>query len=74
MGDFSEDAFGDKTEQKINIEHPECGISVRDRKVSLSKKTEKNYKITVTYIRVTDEEAKIKRAIIESIAKKAFKR
>jgi hypothetical protein len=64
----------EKNTTKKNIEHPDCGVTVRDRKVLLSKKTEKTYKVTVTYIQITDEEAKIKRAIIESILKKSYKK
>ena len=53
-----------KTEKTANIEHPECIRTVRSRKGGLSKKAEKSYKVTVTYIQLTDEEARIKRAII----------
>ncbi len=59
--------------RSYNVEHPECNRAIHAKKTVLSKKTEKNYKVTVTYIQVTDEEAKIKRAIIESIIKKGFK-
>jgi len=40
------------------------------RKVTLTKESVKRYKVTVIYIPVSEEEAKIKRAIIESIMKK----
>lgn len=55
------------------IQHAECNRTFYTRKVQLSKKTEKNYTVTVTYIAVSEEEAKIKRAIIESIVKKPHK-
>lgn len=35
-------------------------------------KTEKNYTVIVTYVEVSEEERKIKRAIVESILKKAY--
>ena|GEM_PF-2941569 len=61
---------GGKIEKKIKIQHPDSNKSTQGRKVSLSKKITKTYKVTVTYIQLTDEEAKMKRAIIESIIKK----
>jgi len=77
MRDFNkntEDSLGCKTQHKFNIDPPECITSVQDRKVLPSEKTEKTYKVTVTYIQLTDEEVKIKRAIIESIIKKGYKK
>lgn len=70
MRDLNKDISGGKTEEKISVEHSECEITVRKKKVLPSKKPEKIYKVTITYIHVTDEEAKIKRAIIESIIRK----
>lgn len=40
------------------------------RKVTLTKESVKRYRVTVIYVPVSDEEAKIKRAIIETIMKK----
>lgn len=40
------------------------------RRVTLTRESVKRYKVTVIYIPVSEEEAKIKRAIIESIMKK----
>lgn len=68
------DSLDWKAEEKVLIEHPECKKTVRGKKVSLSKKAEKIYKVTVIYIQLTDEEIKIKRAIIESILKKGYKK
>lgn len=56
----------------INIRHSECNSPVQDRKSTSAQKTEKTYKVTVTYIQLSDEEAKIKRAIIESIMRKGY--
>lgn len=58
----------------VLIEHPESTRNIQGRKAVLSKKTEKSYRVTVRYIPVTAEEAKIKRAIIESIIKKGSKK
>lgn len=44
------------------------------RKCPKTKKAEKTYTVTITYIDITPEEAKIKRAIIESIMKKGYKK
>jgi len=60
-------------QSKIHIEHPECNRTVQEGKVVLSKKAKKTYTVTVTYIQITEEEAKTKRAIIESIIKKSLK-
>lgn len=57
-------------EKIILIEHPECISTVQGRKAVLSKKAVKRYKVIVTYIPVTEEVGKIKRAIIENIMKK----
>lgn len=62
-----------KKDEKIKIEHSDCNKPIRKGKVSLSKKTEKTYTVTVTYIQVSDEEAKIKRALIESVLKKRLR-
>jgi len=59
--------------KKTKVEHPECDRVIKYRKAVLSKKTEKTYKVTVTYIEISDEEARIKRAIIENIIKKSYK-
>ena len=59
--------------KKTKVEHPECKRISKDRKVVLSKKAEKTYKVTVTYIQISDEEARVKRSIIESIIKKGYK-
>ncbi len=37
-----------------------------------AKKAKKTYTVTVTYVEVSEEERKIKRAIVESILKKAY--
>jgi hypothetical protein len=66
-----QDKLDKKTEESIKIEHPECKRSIQGKKAVLSKKAEKTYKVTVTYIHVTAEEAKMKRSIIESILKKS---
>ncbi|XHR94317.1 hypothetical protein ACFJIV_29205 [Mucilaginibacter sp. UC70_90] len=55
--------------KKINIERY-ANQDVRNKKILLSKKPEKTYKVTITYIQLTDEEAKTKLAIVESILKK----
>ncbi|TCC94978.1 hypothetical protein [Pedobacter hiemivivus] len=62
-----------EVEKIIFIEHPECNRTIQGNKAILSKKSAKRYKVTVRYITVTSEEAKIKRAIIESIMKKGLK-
>lgn len=67
-----EDATKDDR-NKINSGHPDCDKTVQGGKTILSKKTEKTYKVTVTYVQLSDEEASIKRAIIESIMKKGCK-
>lgn len=67
------DKSAGKTGEVTKIKHPECNITIQERKVVISKKTEKTYKVTVRYIQMTDGEAKIKRAIIESILKKGYK-
>lgn len=56
----------------VLIEHPECTRTIQGRKVVLSKKTGKSYRVTIQYIPVTAEEGKIKRAIIEGIMKKGY--
>ncbi|AOM80086.1 hypothetical protein [Pedobacter steynii] len=60
--------------QKNDIEHPEFNITVLNRKAFLSRKAKKVYKTIITYVQLTDDEAKIKRAIIGSIIKKAYKK
>lgn len=64
------DKSAGKTGEVTKIKHPECNITIQERKVVISKKTEKTYKVTVRYIQLTDGEAKTKRAIIERILKK----
>ncbi|SOD17653.1 hypothetical protein [Pedobacter xixiisoli] len=56
--------------RKTKIEHPDCVRTSVSKKVVLSKKKEKMYKVTVTYVQVSDDEAKVKRSIIENIIKK----
>ena len=59
-------------EKTTNIEHADCVRTFQSRKVVLSKKTEKVYSVTVKYIRVSDEDATMKRSIVQSIMKKGF--
>lgn len=49
--------------------HGNKGMAI-GRKVTLTKESVKRYKVTVIYIPVSEEQAKIKRAIIETIMKK----
>ncbi|TKC12717.1 hypothetical protein FA048_03610 [Pedobacter polaris] len=58
-------SYHGKVVRTYDIEHPDCNRVIHAKKTVLSKKTEKNYKVTVTYIQVT--------AIIESIIKKGYK-
>ncbi|MEE1946390.1 hypothetical protein VRU48_14800 [Pedobacter sp. KR3-3] len=58
----------------INKEHPAYELTDGSRKRRRSKKKGKVYRVIVTYIPVTTEEAKIKLAIIESILKKSCKK
>lgn len=55
---------------KTLIGHCECHRIFQNKKVSLSKKSEKTYKVTVTYVQLSAEEVRTKRAIIETILKK----
>lgn len=55
-------------EKKQTQYHGDKGAT--GRKVTLTKESVKRYKVTVIYIPVSEEEAKIKRAIIETIMKK----
>ncbi|WP_158796405.1 hypothetical protein [Pedobacter sp. L105] len=59
---------------EVNIEHPKSNEIFKEKIKSPCKKSQKTYTVTVTYIQLTDEEAKIKRAIIESILKKGFRK
>ena len=74
LNNNSVDPTAGKSPKKIKIEHPGCERTVSGRKTLLSKKPNKIYKVIVTYIPVTDEEARIKRSIIESILKKDHKK
>lgn len=58
----------------INVEHPECVMTFQEKKVVRSKKTEKTYTVIVTLVKLTDEDAKMKRGIVESIMKKGYKK
>ena len=69
---LSKGESGVKTGKKIKIEHPECKRTVQDKKVKLSKKTEKTYKVVVTYVQLPDDEARIKRAMLENILKQGY--
>ncbi|WP_288878901.1 hypothetical protein [Pedobacter panaciterrae] len=61
-------------DNETKARHPECHSTVQDKKTLCSKKTEKTYKVIVTYINISEEEAKVKRAIIESIIKKCIQK
>ncbi|MEN5196934.1 hypothetical protein [Sphingobacterium faecium] len=56
------------------IEIPNFKSKSRGRKVTLTDESVKRYKVTVRYIEVSDEERKIKRAIIKDIMKKTYKK
>jgi len=59
--------------KRTKIEHTDCKIVKKDKKVVLSKKTEKTYRVTVTYVQISDDEARMKRSIIENIIKKGYR-
>jgi len=63
-----------KCDKKIDIKPSEYNRTFQDKKVLRSRKIEKTYKIIVTYINITEEEAKVKRAIVESIIKKCIQK
>lgn len=54
------------------IQHPQSIIMAKARKVSKFKTEKKTYKVTVTYIEISEEEQRIKRSILEAILKKAW--
>jgi len=60
-------------EKKQNQYNGNKGMAT-GRKVKLTKESVKRYKVTVIYIPVSEEEAKVKRAIIETIMKKPFQK
>lgn len=60
----------EKIVTKVIIGRDECIRTVKGKKASVSKKGEKIYTVTVTYIQQTDEEIKNKRAILENIVKR----
>lgn len=66
------DGLPNKIVKSIKIEHSGCNRAVRDGKVVLSKASEKTYTVTVTYIQISDEEAKSKRAQIEGILRRGY--
>lgn len=56
-------------EQRKAKHHGNKGMA-SGRKVTLTKESVKRYRVTLIYVPVSDEEAKMKRAIIETIMKK----
>lgn len=54
----------------VAIEHADCTRVIRGKKAKLTKKVEKTYTVTVSYVHLSDEEKMNKRAILESIIKK----
>lgn len=62
------------TKKTANNASAECKRTMRDRKSRQSEKTEKTYKVIVTYIQLSEEEAAMKRSIVESILKQGSKR
>lgn len=61
-------------EETRPTKHQEHKALARVRKVTLTEESLKRYKVTVIYVPVSEEEARIKRAIIESIMRKPSKK
>lgn len=75
MEDFNKekaDCIGREIEKQINIEYPECIRADQGRKGSASTKAKKTYKVVVTYIPISEEEAKTKLSIIENIIRRGY--
>ena len=54
-------------EKKTSIEHPDCVRTITERKIVLSKKEKKEYLVTVRFVQLSEEETRIKKAIIRKV-------
>ncbi|SFT05968.1 hypothetical protein [Mucilaginibacter polytrichastri] len=74
MSDFNYDSSSWNEANKVHTGRREFNLTAEDKKSLNSKKIQKTYTVTVTYIQLTEELAKTKLAIIESIMKKGYKK
>ncbi len=59
-----------KLVKTYKVAHPCCNRTFQERTVKISKNKEKTYRVSVTYIEISKQDAQTKRAVIENILKK----
>ncbi len=67
------DSFDNNGTKYAHAEANESDAKVYQSKVPSSKTPHKIYKVTITFIQISEEDAKIKRSIVENIMKKNYK-
>jgi hypothetical protein len=67
------DSFDRNETKHAHAEFNESNAKFCQSKVLSSKTPHKIYKVTITFIQISEEDAKIKRSIVENIMKKNYK-